>query len=254
MKRTQSITSFFNKSLDLKSLFVTGLVLTQALSAVAPSWAAPAQKADKPASVANAFGDAENYMREIFGSPVPSKVTAAELAAGLELGLPLPGEFVDNGPAPLPMAMPKQMTAKNHTHSNEMMASLPAYMNSRALLWPMRGGYVSSRFGYRWGRQHRGTDIAAPVGTPIFAAAAGRVVFSGWEDGYGKLVVVDHGNGTHTKYGHCSVLLVNVGTIVKQGAVLGKVGLTGRTTGPHLHYEVVRNGVTLNPEFATRRF
>lgn len=251
MKRIQHYFAFSSRNKQIQSFLIVGMLLLSAFSVTPKAQATPVSHPDKAKPAANAFGEAENYMREIFGSPVPPKVTAAELAAGLELGLPLPGEFVDNGPAPLPMAMPRQLAAKQT--KSEMMASLPAYMNSRSLLWPMRGGYVSSRFGYRWGRPHKGTDIAAPIGTPIFSAAAGRVVFSGWQEGYGKLVIVDHGNGTQTKYGHCSELLVGVGTPVRQGSVLGKVGMTGHTTGPHLHYEVVRNGVTLNPEFATRK-
>lgn len=85
------------------------------------------------------------------------------------------------------------------------------------------------------------------------AAADGKVVFSGWEGGYGQLVIVDHGNGVKTKYGHCSKLLVSTGERVQQGDIIGKVGSTGHATGPHLHYEVVREGQASNPEFFTRR-
>jgi murein DD-endopeptidase MepM/ murein hydrolase activator NlpD len=194
-------------------------------------------EAESPVLVASALDDADDYIREIFGSPIPNKMTAAEAAVKRPLAPPLPD--LDNGPAPLP---------------DETLASVPSFIrNSRALLWPMRGGMVTSRFGMRWGRMHQGTDIAAPYGTPILAAADGKVVFSGWEGGYGQLVIVDHGNGLKTKYGHCSQLLVRVGEIVHQGDILGKVGTTGHATGPHLHYEVIHEGVANNPEFFTRR-
>jgi murein DD-endopeptidase MepM/ murein hydrolase activator NlpD len=193
---------------------------------------------DSPVLVASALDDADDYIREIFGSPIPNRMTAAEAAVKRPLAAPLPESVLDNGPAPLP----------------EAIASLPSYIaNSRGLLWPMRGGLVTSRFGMRWGRMHQGTDIAAPYGTPILAAADGKVIFSGWEGGYGQLVIVDHGNGLKTKYGHCSQLLVHLGEAVRQGDLLGKVGTTGHATGPHLHYEVIREGMASNPETFTRR-
>jgi murein DD-endopeptidase MepM/ murein hydrolase activator NlpD len=117
---------------------------------------------------------------------------------------------------------------------------------------PLRGA-ITSRFGFRRHpifrlRQfHQGLDIAAPRGTPVAAASGGRVLFAGWYGGYGKLVVLDHGQGLSSLYGHLSVILVRPGQIVTRGQVLGRVGSTGYSTGPHLHYEIRQNGRPVNP-------
>ena len=111
---------------------------------------------------------------------------------------------------------------------------------------PTRGS-ISSRYGQRWGRMHKGIDIAANVGTPIKAADGGTITYSGYRGNYGKLVEIDHGNGYITRYGHCSELNVNNGDKVYKGQTIALVGDTGRTTGPHLHFEVIKNGVHQNP-------
>jgi murein DD-endopeptidase MepM/ murein hydrolase activator NlpD len=117
---------------------------------------------------------------------------------------------------------------------------------------PVRGA-MTSRFGYRvhplFGRRHfhAGVDFAAPRGTPVRAAYAGRVIITGWYGGYGKVVVLDHGDGISTLYGHLSVVLVGSGQRVAAGTVIGRVGSTGYSTGPHLHYEVRRNGRPVSP-------
>ncbi|HEY8487035.1 MAG TPA: LysM peptidoglycan-binding domain-containing M23 family metallopeptidase [Limnochordales bacterium] len=116
----------------------------------------------------------------------------------------------------------------------------------RALQWPVRGG-ISSPFGRRWGRMHEGVDIRVPPGTPVRAAAGGRVVFAGWNGGYGYLVIVDHGQGVHTYYAHNRRVVVREGQQVNRGQVLAYSGSTGHTTGPHLHFEVRLNGRPLNP-------
>lgn len=109
-------------------------------------------------------------------------------------------------------------------------------------------GIVTSRYGYRWGSTHTGIDIGAPSGTSIKAAAGGTVIFSGWKGSYGKMIVVSHGNGIQTYYAHCSSLLVSSGQTVSAGQVIAKVGSTGRSTGPHLHFEIRVNGSTINPQ------
>ncbi|MCT4584779.1 MAG: peptidoglycan DD-metalloendopeptidase family protein [Peptostreptococcaceae bacterium] len=108
-------------------------------------------------------------------------------------------------------------------------------------------GRVSSRFGYRWGRKHTGVDLANSTGTSIKAADGGRVTFAGWKSGYGKLVIINHENGYQTYYAHCSKLLVSKGSRVFRGQEVAKMGNTGRSTGPHLHFEVRKNGVPQNP-------
>lgn len=108
-------------------------------------------------------------------------------------------------------------------------------------------GEISSYYGSRWGRLHAGLDIAGDVGTPITATAAGVVTLSSWNGAYGYCVEIDHGNGMATLYGHCSELLVSEGTRVKKGQVIALMGNTGRSTGPHVHYEVHIDGVPVNP-------
>lgn len=110
--------------------------------------------------------------------------------------------------------------------------------------WPI-GGRITQR--YAW--YHRGVDIATSTGTPVLAADSGTVVTAGWPDnsGYGNRVVIDHGNGYRTLYGHLSKVNVAVGQTVKRGNVVGLEGSTGRSTGPHLHFEIRRGGTLLNP-------
>ncbi len=121
------------------------------------------------------------------------------------------------------------------------------------LMLPISGARQSSSFGSRRHpilarvRMHSGIDLAAPTGTPIHAAAAGRVTFAGWNSGYGNLVIIDHGNGLSTRYGHMSRMGVKNGQRVTQGQTIGAVGMTGLATGPHLHYEVRKNNVATNP-------
>ncbi|MCL6500074.1 MAG: M23 family metallopeptidase [Firmicutes bacterium] len=124
--------------------------------------------------------------------------------------------------------------------------ALPRTRAVVAYLWPARG-VVTSRFGTRWRRHHTGVDIAAPRGTPIHAARDGRVVRAGWYGGYGLVVVLEHGDGMETWYGHASAVLVRVGQQVDRGQVIGRVGCTGACTGPHVHFEVRVRGQPVNP-------
>jgi len=113
--------------------------------------------------------------------------------------------------------------------------------------WPVVGA-VTSPFGARWGGFHPGIDIAAGYGTPVDAAAPGRVVRAGWYGGYGNCVDIDHGDGVVTRYGHLSRIAVEEGEQVIKGQLVGYVGSTGFATGPHLHFEVRINGNPVNPE------
>ena len=117
--------------------------------------------------------------------------------------------------------------------------------SSSGLIWPVNGP-ITSGFGWRWGRMHEGIDIGVPCGTPIHAAASGTVIYSGWMDGYGNFVVIDHGNGLATAYGHQSAIYVSGGS-VSQGQTIGAVGSTGNSTGCHLHFEVRVNGSPVDP-------
>lgn len=126
--------------------------------------------------------------------------------------------------------------------------------NGGAFCWPAPSyTYISSEFGYRihpvYGtkKYHSGMDMAAPGGSPILAAANGTVRFAGWNGGYGYCVIIDHGNGIQTLYGHSSKLLVSKGQTVSRGQQIALVGTTGTSTGNHLHFEVLNNGTPTNP-------
>ncbi|QQA44743.1 peptidoglycan DD-metalloendopeptidase family protein [Pelagovum pacificum] len=105
----------------------------------------------------------------------------------------------------------------------------------------------TSGFGMRWGRMHEGTDFAAPIGTPIYATADGVVTHAGWSSGYGRLTKIQHEFGIETRYAHQNRILVSVGERVSRGEHIGDIGNSGRSTGPHLHYEVRVGGRPVNP-------
>jgi murein DD-endopeptidase MepM/ murein hydrolase activator NlpD len=130
--------------------------------------------------------------------------------------------------------------------SGEFLPEAPNRFNG--YVWPAQGT-LTSGYGWRWGRMHRGIDIAGPVGTPILAAAPGVVVRSGWNSGgYGNLVDIRHADGSMTRYAHNSRLLVREGQQVSQGQQIAEMGSTGFSTGPHLHFEVhLPNTGTVNP-------
>ena len=111
-----------------------------------------------------------------------------------------------------------------------------------AFIWPTQGT-ISSGYGWRWGKIHQGIDIAAPVGTPVWAAATGIVEFAGWDDsGYGNMLDIRHRDGSITRYAHLNVLFVKQGDTVTQSQVVAAVGSTGNSTGPHLHFEIRPQG------------
>lgn len=119
-------------------------------------------------------------------------------------------------------------------------------LRSRFDRWPVQGT-VSSRFGLRNGSQHQGVDIAAAHGSQVRAVAAGTVAYADWAGSYGLLVTIDHGNGIETRYAHNSKLDVKLGDKVSAGQVIARVGSTGRSTGPHVHFEVRVDGEPVDP-------
>jgi lipoprotein NlpD len=137
-----------------------------------------------------------------------------------------PGAAPEPEPAPLPSVPPREATMR----------------------WPLRG-VLYSRFGVRQGQRHDGIDIAAPEGTSVTAAAAGTVVYTGRQAGYGAIVILRHGDGLVTLYAHNSAVLVKEGEQVEAGRPIAKVGQSGRTTGPHLHFEVREGTRPRNPLF-----
>lgn len=120
-------------------------------------------------------------------------------------------------------------------------------------IWPLVSGWLASGFGERpdpvtgESEMHAGLDISADRGTPVHATADGTVESAGYNGGYGNSILIDHGFGISTRYGHLSGYAISVGQTVKRGQVIGYVGSTGHTTGPHLHYEILLNGEPINP-------
>ncbi len=119
--------------------------------------------------------------------------------------------------------------------------SKPTYM------YPVTNWNLTSNFGYRWGRLHAGADVGVPIGTTVRASRAGQVITAGWVGGYGNCVIIDHGDGVTTRYGHLSEVTVSVGQYVDQGQQVALSGNTGRSTGPHLHFEIRINGEAVDP-------
>jgi murein DD-endopeptidase MepM/ murein hydrolase activator NlpD len=137
------------------------------------------------------------------------------------------------------------------------MRMYEAFLRSQGMIpsiWPVSGKLESgvggrrNPFGGRGFEYHEGQDIDAQYGTPVQVAAPGRVVIAGWQRGYGNVVYVDHGRGISTRYGHLSAIDVAVGQMVSRGQTIGLVGSTGRSTGPHLHYEVRINNQPVDPK------
>lgn len=150
--------------------------------------------------------------------------------------------------ASLPAPVPVPATA-------DTIPAMNAPAATSQMAWPVRGR-ISSEFGPRVHpvtgahRDHHGLDIAASTGTPIAAASGGTVTFAGQQRGYGNIVIIDHGNGTETRYAHQDTIAVSKGQTVTAGQRVGTVGSTGLSTGPHLHFEVRRDGEPVDP----RRF
>jgi len=177
----------------------------------------------------------------------------AEKSGMVEENAPLPGS---GGPA-LPMdEMALATLIAKMGRLEEDLRSYEAILRQRGYtptVWPvdgtLEGGFGGRRnpFGGPGYEFHSGQDIEAAWGTPVVASASGRVSFVGWQNGYGQLVVVDHGGGLTTRYGHLAHIDVELNQMVSRAQLLGKVGSTGRSTGPHLHYEVRINDQPVNP-------
>lgn len=177
----------------------------------------------------------------------------AEKSGVVETGSALPG----TGGPELPLdEMALETLAAKMNRLEEDMSAYEAILRQRGYtptLWPvegtLEGGFGGRRnpFGGGGYEFHSGQDIEAPWGAAVLSGAAGRVSFVGWQNGYGQIVIVDHGGGLSTRYGHLSHIDVELDQAVSRGQLLGKVGSTGRSTGPHLHYEVRINDQAVNP-------
>lgn len=125
-------------------------------------------------------------------------------------------------------------------------AQVKANTKPGAYIWPTKG-VVTSQFGSRWGKNHSGIDIGCPEGTQVYASAAGSVVFAGEKGGYGLLLIISHPDGSFTIYAHNSKLIAKEGAKVKQGEKIALSGNTGRSTGPHLHFEIRQQSKAVDP-------
>jgi murein DD-endopeptidase MepM/ murein hydrolase activator NlpD len=172
---------------------------------------------DKSEALASTRATREEYLHEVEGLLAQSAALAAKIQAA--------------------------QAAAASSSSATPMTSAPS---ASGFVWPVQG-ILTSYFGWRWGRMHEGIDIAVGSGTPVVSSAAGTVIVAGWMGGYGNLVVVDHGNGIATAYGHNTSLAVGVGQSVAQGQVIAYSGSTGHSTGPHVHFEVRVNGGAVDP-------
>lgn len=185
---------------------------------------------------------------KIYGLSVAELLAANELVPGqpLHVGqeLSIPGATAPRPAEALNPPVPPSLASEL---SPEMAGPMPMSPPAPApLAWPLRG-VLYARFGMKGREPHDGIDLAAPVGTPVKTAAAGSVLFAGMQRGYGNLVIVEHPMGLVTVYAHNRDLRVKTGQRVREGQVIATVGESGRTSGPHLHFEVRQQGVPVDP-------
>jgi len=218
----------------------------------------------QPTSIPIAVPKAADISEQENSASIEIEVPSA--SATVEEEKPQPRQLVQQGPITIPVPKPERQTLAAvpaptssynpiiNTPLGEMVSpqlpplsppdmylpDSPAPFNG--YIWPTKG-VITSGYGRRWGRMHRGIDIAAPIGTPVVAAAPGVIVSAGWNSGgYGKLVEIQHPDGSLTLYAHNNRILVRRGQEVAQGEQISEMGSTGRSTGPHLHFEVHPSG------------
>ncbi len=181
-----------------------------------------------------------DFQKKPMGGEATPALTVISSQTALQMRLQDLSTEVDDREAQL-TALDSVLQGKQHT---------PQVLLSNS---PLRGGEETSPFGYRVdpfnGRIsfHPGIDFAGPEGSGIYATASGVVTWAGPRTGYGNMVEINHGNGLYTHYAHCSSVTVHQGDVVSTGQLIAHIGSTGRSTGPHLHYEVLENGVPVNP-------
>jgi murein DD-endopeptidase MepM/ murein hydrolase activator NlpD len=182
----------------------------------------------------------ENYQTP----PTPHSLESAAIATDTVISTPISVATASlNIPSVSAPTAVEPMTSPDLPPLAAVNTYLPdASINLQSYIWPAKG-VLTSGFGHRWGRMHKGIDIGAPIGTPVVAVAAGVVVSAGWNDGgYGNLVEIQHFGGSVTLYAHNQRVLVDKGEQVEQGQQIAELGSTGRSTGPHLHFELHPSG------------
>jgi murein DD-endopeptidase MepM/ murein hydrolase activator NlpD len=228
----------------------------------------PVATTTKVQIVANSVNAPEaNTARNLVSQTTVSRpeMNRANLANGPVVELPLPAQSDKQPITPVtPARVPTTVAVAPNKATAEEILNNPAIgrivspklppldgadtylpggtLRFNGFIWPAQG-QLSSPYGWRWGRMHYGIDIAADIGTPIYASAPGVVLTAGWDDGgYGNLVEIKHPNGAITVYAHNDEIYVREGQQVAQGETIAAMGSTGRSTGPHLHFEIVPNG------------
>jgi murein DD-endopeptidase MepM/ murein hydrolase activator NlpD len=183
-------------------------------------------------------------------------MTTAFVGAGvvaIGAGAALPDRATDNGgfslEASADLTLGSRAYATDRAGRGELRGPTSTLNQPAPKVWllPLRSYTVSSYFGMRWGQLHAGVDLAAPEGTPYYATAAGKVVLARWNGGYGYNIMIDHGGGIISVYGHSSKLLVKEGQFVQAGEKIGLVGNTGHSFGTHLHFEIRVNDAPVEP-------
>ena len=194
------------------------------------------------------LGERDNELRKLLGLKVREMKIASETSPVFFSGTT--GEKVEKIAGDLTKAS-QHLKARRESLS-DLLASVNNIRERFAAtpsIWPVYGRIVSY-FGYRvfpWRGMHTGIDISAWYGAPVRASAAGVVTYAGWRSGYGRTIIIDHGYRLSSLYGHNSRLAVSMGSKVKKGQIIAYTGVSGFATGPHLHYELRRNGVAINP-------
>ena len=245
-------------------------VLSDELKTAAAERAAATQRADQAVRTAEAMAVERDAMiarnEEIFAqleeaveaSVKPLDEMFKQVGVDSEQLLATVREGYEGTGGPLtPMGYSSRGNAaitESEARATEVMVSLGKVKDYKIavsklpLAMPVKSAFrFTSNFGQRWGRAHQGIDMAGPVGTSIFATGDGVVTYAGWQRGYGNLIKIQHELGTETRYGHLSKIRVKVGQKVSRNSLIGDMGNTGRSTGPHLHYEVRVDGKAVNP-------
>ena len=178
--------------------------------------------------------------------PGATHVVDVPPAPGVEAASAAPARTATATSGPTPTATANPSSTATATAAPPASPAVASTRGGPPLAWPLKG-VLYGRFGVRAGKRHDGIDIAAPEGTPVLAAAAGTVIYAGEQPGYGAIVILRHEGGLVTLYAHNARILVDEGARVRRGEPVARVGQTGRTTGPHLHFEVREGTRPRNP-------
>jgi murein DD-endopeptidase MepM/ murein hydrolase activator NlpD len=269
----KTITSLFGNRRSRTSAVMLGFAVFMGVSSIPTNYPATVAAAESTATAAVPVlgsGSVEQLRRDVSQMPGQSAPQSVLVAQSLSPRTAVPVtrtnpsslQFTGEASVSIDVAQPKTRTfravataspyinnadAESDSNTSEDRYPGKSTQTTIGFIWPAEGT-LTSKFGRRWGKMHKGIDIAGPVGTPINAAADGTVVVAGWQSGYGNLVEIRHSDGTTTRYGHNSQLSVTAGQTVRQGQQVARMGSTGHSTGPHLHFEIrPSGGSAVNP-------